>query len=295
VTLCVLSAAAHAQPTVCKFDAKPRSVVAGEKVVLSWEVQKAAEITIDPELGAVSRKDKRTVVPDRDTTYTLTARDAAGLQSRMTVTVSVTPAAGATSRPMGLGHVTGRHLLPTGTAEDPGFGLYSYLLFGESVSPSNRDRYLAILRQAIVGISSLADILANRPDLKQVNVLYIPVRSALTEEGQSEAALAGLILDIYDFARARLLLASLDAQYQKGPYFVSRLTPILQGKEVGRPYLFQDLSRADPALASVWVQSFLRQAAQRSPWNERSVARFALNFRNQIQVLADSISWNPKK
>jgi hypothetical protein len=295
VTLCIFSAAVYAQPTVRKFDAKPQSVVAGEKVVLSWEVQKAAEITIDPEVGAVSRKDKCTVVPDHDTTYTLTARDAAGLQRRMTVTVRVTPAVGSTSRPMGLGHVTGRYLLHTGTAEEPGFGLYSYLLFGESVSPSNRDRYLAILRQVIVGISSLADILANRPDLKQVNVLYIPVRSALAEQGQSEAALAGLILDIYDFARARLLLASLDAQYQKGPYFVSRLTPILQGKEVGRPYLFQDLSQADPALASAWVEYFLRQAAQKRPWNERSVAQFALNFRNQIQVLADSISWNPKK
>jgi len=287
--------AAHAQPVIRTFDAAPRSVVAGGKVVLSWQVGRAAVITIDPGVGAVSPKGKRTVIPDHDVTYTLTACDGAGLQREMKVRVTVHPAPNSPSRPMDLGLVIARYLLPTGTPEGRGFGLYSYLLLGESVSPSNRDRYMAIVRQVIVGISSLADILKSRPDLRQVNVLYIPVRSALPEEGQSEAALAGLILDNYDFARARLLLASIDAQYQKGPYFVSRLTPILQGKEVGRPFLFQDLSRADPALASDWVAGFLRQAAQHSPWTQKSVAQFALNFRNQIQVLADAITWYPKK
>ena len=287
---------AYAQPVIRRFDASPKSITAGQKVTLSWEVDRAREVSIDQELGSVRTRGSVAISPAHDITYTITARDSAGAtrQATVLVTVAPSPSSDSTSRKMGLGRVTGRHLLPTGVPEEPGFGLYSYLLFGEKENPQNRDRYLAILRQVLVEVSNLADILANKPDLRRINVLYIPVRSAIEVDESSPASAAERILKDYDFARAQLLLASIDDHYQKGPYFVSRLAPILQGKEVPRPYLFQDMTRADPKLASVWVGRFLRQAAREEPWNESGVESFAMNFRNEIQVLATfavPVSW----
>jgi len=287
--LCVLAAAAQAQPVIRTFDASARSVRAGQPVTLTWVVDKARDVSIDSGLGPVPTKGSRTVTPVQDTTYTLTARDAAGVEREARVAIAVSPGPSPSPpREMGLGRVTGRYLLPTGASEEPGFGLYSYLLFGENENSQNRQRYLAVLRQVIAEISGLDEILANKPDLKRVNVLYIPVRTAM------EGAEAEMILRNYDYARAKLLLASIDDRYLKGPYFVSRLLPVQQGKEVGRPYLFQDLSRADPSLALDWVSRFLRQAAREDPWNEDRVEKFAFSFRNEIQALATfavPVSW----
>lgn len=295
-TLFGLAATVHAQPVILKFDAIPKSITAGQQVTLTWEVEKANEISIDQGVGSVHKKGSIKVSPTHDVTYTITARDSSGAtrHSAVTVTVAPSPASSASTRDLGLARVTGRHLLPTGIAEEPGFGLYSYLLFGEPENAQNRDRYLAILRQALIEVSSLAGILANRPDIRRINVLYIPVRSAIEVDESVPARSAELILKTYDFPRAQLLLASIDDHYQKGPYFVSRLTPIRLEKEVTRPYLFQDMSRADPALASDWVRRFLRQAAREEPWNEHGVESFALQFRNEIQVLATfavPVSW----
>jgi hypothetical protein len=300
--LLALAANLYAQPVIRRFDANPQSITAGQQVTLTWEVEKAREISIDQELGSVPRKGSKVVSPTHNVTYTITARDSAGSSRQSTVTVTVTvapsPASSPANRDLGLARVTGRHLLPTGVPEEPGFGLYSYLLFGEPENAQNRDRYVAILRQALVEVSSLAGILANKPDIRGINVLYIPVRSVIQVDESVPDRAAELILKAYDFPRAQLLLASIDDHYQKGPYFVSRLTPIRFGKEVPRPYLFQDMSRADPSLASDWVRRFLSQAAREEPWNENGVESFALRFRNEIQVLATfvvPVSWKASR
>jgi hypothetical protein len=287
---------AYAQPVIRRFDASPKAITTGQLVTLSWEVEKAQEVTVDQGVGAVPRKGSMALSPSHDITYTITARDSAGAKRQSAVTVTVAPSPSATPPPrdLGLGRVTGRNLLPTGVPEEPGFGLYSYLLFGEKENRQNRDRYLAILRQALVEVSSLASILANKPDLRRINVLYIPVRSAIEVDESAPAKAAELILGDYDFARAQLLLASIGDRYQRGPYFVSRLAPIRMGTGVPRPYLFQDMTQADPSLASDWVRRFVQQAAREEPWSESGVESFALKFRNEIQVLATfavPVSW----
>jgi hypothetical protein len=293
----LFSLAANAQPVIRKFDASPKSITVGQQVTLSWDVEKATEVSVDQALGSVPRKGSVTTSPTHNITYTITARDSAGATRQSTVAVTVAPNPSSPSPPprdLGLARVTGRNLLPRGVPEELGFGLYSYLLFGENENPQNRKRYLAILRQALVEVSSLAGILANKPDLRRINVLYIPVRSAIEVDESAPAKAAEPVLKEYDFARAQLLLASLGDRYQQGPYFVSRLAPIRMATEVQRPYLFQDMTRADPSLASDWVRQFLRQAAREEPWNERSVESFAIKFRNEIQVLATfavPVSW----
>jgi hypothetical protein len=292
-----LAGIAYAQPVIRRFDATPKSITTGQQVTLSWEVDSATECSIDPDQGSVPTKGSKTISPSHNMTYTMTARDSAGAtrQSTVTVTVAPVPSASPANRDLRLGLVTGRNLLPTGVLEEAGFGLYSYLLFGENENRQNRDRYLAILRQVLIEVSTLEQILANKPDIRRINLLYIPVRSGTLVDESSHRTEAELILKNYDFARAKLLLASIDDRYQLGPYFVSRLTPIRQGAEVQRPYLFQDMSHADPGLASDWVRLFLRQAAREEPWDESSVQRFAMSFRNEIQVLAGfavPVSWN---
>ena len=199
---------------------------------------------------------------------------------------------------MGIGRVTGRHLLPPGKSEEAGFGLYSYLLFSEGENARNRNRYLKVIEEIIGQVSTLPEILAYSPDKKRINVLYIPVRLATDVEEKSTAETARVILSNYDFARARLLLSSIDSKYQAGPYFVSRLQPLSVKERVEHPYLFQDLSAVSPTLIGNCVKRFLRQAAKEEPWDESRVKKFAASLRNDIQILTGlvvPILWFPAR
>jgi hypothetical protein len=78
---------------VVRFDANPTSIVAGQTSTLTWVVQGATSVTIQPGLGSVSLTGSSTVSPAQTTTYTLTAVGPAGtVNATTTVTVSGTGA-----------------------------------------------------------------------------------------------------------------------------------------------------------------------------------------------------------
>ncbi len=76
-----------AGPRVVSFVAEPESVRPGEPFVLSWTVEEADKVIIEPRIGEVSLEGKRTLRPSRNTEYTLTAEK--GL-TRKTVQLTVT-------------------------------------------------------------------------------------------------------------------------------------------------------------------------------------------------------------
>ena len=87
-------------PRIVSFEAKPATVRAGEPVLLVWQTENPAGVTIDPDLGVVTPRGSRQVRPSTTTTYTLSMRN--GPMQSVTVTVQGAaqgrPAAAATGR-----------------------------------------------------------------------------------------------------------------------------------------------------------------------------------------------------
>ena len=83
VTGCITSSA----PVVKTFFANPSVIDQGDSSVLTWEVNGATSVSISPGIGSVDSGGNFTVSPNKTTTYTLTATNAAG---SVTATVKVT-------------------------------------------------------------------------------------------------------------------------------------------------------------------------------------------------------------
>ncbi|MBL8290823.1 MAG: hypothetical protein JNN08_03245 [Bryobacterales bacterium] len=277
----------HAQPRI-RFDASPTSVDEGDAVTLRWQVRDAVRVRIEPGNCPNAASGDCKVVPTRTTTFTLTAIDSQGRErtAEVEVTVHRTKSAATKSAPkkkMGLSRPTGRELLLKGRPEAPGYGLYSYLLFGSRPTQETRPQYLAVLRAVLLRIPEIEDLLTGGVNRDRLNILYIPVTSAVSIPDETPESAAEAILSAFDFPRAALLLATVGPRYNKGCYFISRLRPISASQAIERPYLFQDLSRAAPTMAAEWVRYFQSQTARDEPWNEDRAKALALTLRNGIE------------
>ena len=82
---------AAARPTVT-LQASPSSINKGESAALSWNSTDATELSIAPEVGAVTAQGSTKVTPSASTTYTITASGPGGSTSATaTVTVNAPP------------------------------------------------------------------------------------------------------------------------------------------------------------------------------------------------------------
>jgi peptidoglycan-associated lipoprotein len=80
-----------ARPTVT-LQASPASVNKGESATLSWNSTDATQLTIEPEVGAVTAQGSTKVTPSDSTTYTITATGPGGSASATAaVTVNAPP------------------------------------------------------------------------------------------------------------------------------------------------------------------------------------------------------------
>ena len=84
-------APAPARPTVT-LQASPTSINKGDSSTLSWNSTDATQLTIEPEIGAVTAQGSTKVSPSDSTTYTITATGPGGSASATaTVTVNAPP------------------------------------------------------------------------------------------------------------------------------------------------------------------------------------------------------------
>jgi hypothetical protein len=180
---------------------------------------------------------------------------------------------------------TWRNFLIKGQREKPGYGLYSYLLFGSPPDDSSRDRYsIAVdvyLRQ-ILEIVRLED--EPSVSLSELNVTHLPVTAQPPADVSVDWVLAH-----YDYATARLMLAKLPGTYMTGPYFISVLKPLLTSDTVSAHYLRQNLSTVPTVpkdLIYWWVREFQGQAAQERFWEERTGQQLALKLRTIVAAVA---------
>ncbi len=86
-----VQAPAPARPTVT-LQASPSSINKGESATLSWNSTDATELSIAPDVGAVTAQGSTKVTPSDSTTYTITATGPGGSASATaTVTVNAPP------------------------------------------------------------------------------------------------------------------------------------------------------------------------------------------------------------
>jgi hypothetical protein len=178
-----------------------------------------------------------------------------------------------------------RSFLLKGQSEPPGYGLYSYILFGSPPDDSSRDRFLVAIDAYLREISEI-ERLEELPsvDRTQLNVTFLPIDMPPPREVSAEWSLAH-----YDYARASVMLAKLPRTYITGPYIVSLLKPLGATNRVSGPYLFQNLSIVPAVpkdLLSWWLREFQRQAAQERFWEESTGQQLTLKLRTIVAILA---------
>ncbi len=96
-------------PTVTSFTASPATISAGSSSVLSWSVSNATALIIDQGIGSVSAAGSTTVTPAATTTYALTAVNASGTVTALTVVTvesgSTTTTSPSSSGPLPVAHI----------------------------------------------------------------------------------------------------------------------------------------------------------------------------------------------
>lgn len=86
-------------PVVVKFSVSPSSVNPGEAAILSWEVQNASSVSIDPAIPNAASAGAEKVAPSSTTTYILTASNKAG-STRSTALLTVAGTGGIPQAPV---------------------------------------------------------------------------------------------------------------------------------------------------------------------------------------------------
>jgi hypothetical protein len=178
--------------------------------------------------------------------------------------------------------VTGRSYLIKGKKEDPGYGLYSYLLLGSRPSDSSRERYVAAIKAYLTGMEDIGKLRDYVPPSK-LNITYLPLESVSPPNATPE-----WLVDHYDYARAQALLKALPGNLTEGPYIISTLKPLVFDSAPPQ-YLFQNLSTVPTKpddLISWWVREFMHQAAQERFWQSQTAESLVLKMRTTIAALA---------
>ena len=185
--------------------------------------------------------------------------------------------------------ISSRSLLLGDAAEEMGFGLYSYLLFGSPPAESSRGRYLSALEAYLDFLHPNEQVLRSR-EPSEINITYLPLESLPNEEDPR------FLLHSYNYQRAESILNALESQesLRDGPYIVSYRSP-LTNNTVEEEYLFQDLSTVPERIVRLWVKEFLAQVNEPDYWRERTLETIALTLRTEIARAADFIDELPQE
>jgi hypothetical protein len=183
------------------------------------------------------------------------------------------------------GRESGWAFLLRNEVEEKDYGLYSYVLFGSTPSSQTRDRYLEVIDAYLQAMPAIRSLEKVRIPRRELNIVYLPLDTDRTP-AEAGSVSAGLLLESYDYARARALLRVLPGARRNGPYLVSALGPLDAKRGSGDHYLIQDLSSVPPHLAGLWMKEFLNQTAQERFWQEQTTERLAVKLRTTVSIVA---------
>lgn len=175
---------------------------------------------------------------------------------------------------------TGRAYLLRDAREEPGFGLYSYLLF-PAEDARHGERFLEATTAWLQSHAPIETLERALPDRATLNVFYYPVeRAVASPEAPDPAALVGL----YDYGRARAALALMAPVRGAGPVIASVLVPI--GSAGGVAVLVQDLSWVPTPLVRLWIAEFQNEVRAGRSWSRATLDALALRLRTSVSVVA---------
>ena len=268
------------QALAITFDGRPITT----PIKFEWEVS-AGRIKAQAAVAEWDLSTVKDVVPfGRKVLATVKATQPGRSELRCKVEVFV--------RPHGVSHlasplsvISARRFLLPGKEEEPGYGLYSYLLF--SAPPKNADeraRYLKTIEAYLWVLEDVDYYLGANVPRSTLNATYIPLKKwpDPVKGVDRMPALAENVLAVYDYATSQILLSRVQQAHHQGPYLLSVLQPL---SEPGKPaYLWEDLTGVAPELAWNWVKFFTYLAAQERSWSESSLQRFGLKLRNVVAV-----------
>lgn len=185
--------------------------------------------------------------------------------------------------------IAGWSLLPSGTEEEPGFGLYSYLLISSPPeSAPTRALYTAVVTALSTNAISTSAALSYVPPTN-INLLLIPVVGTPVKDVSPD-----WILQHYDYARAAVWLASVsgDSLRRGTIYVVSARAPL--GNRDASPRIMMDLSSVSVNLVDAWVRVFLSQTAKEESWVSNAKERLVLQIANTVTILSRAWHGGPR-
>jgi hypothetical protein len=131
-------------PAIQSFSASPATITSGQGTILVWSTTGATQLSLAPTVGIVTGLSTQNVSPTLTTTYTLTARNAAGQTSTATTTVTVTPAPTSptiTSQPQGTAVTEGQTAAFSVTASSGTALSYQWRKNGSPISGATSRTY----------------------------------------------------------------------------------------------------------------------------------------------------------
>jgi hypothetical protein len=184
--------------------------------------------------------------------------------------------------------VTGVAPLLPDQREQPGYGLYSYVLLTHVPEESELPKYRAFLTSMVE--LPVASDLSRYVQKIRINITYFPLKMAPSDwDGMAVPRRVDYVLAHYDYARGTAMLASLPGPMGAGPVIASVLKP-LSYDQFPHPVLVQDLSKAQPDLMGNYVKEFCDQAAKDHFWEEKSLEAFSLHMENFLETAAVGLS-----
>ncbi|HSV61094.1 MAG TPA: hypothetical protein VLJ19_19560 [Variovorax sp.] len=283
---CAGAALAQGQALACTAD--PPVVEVGGTVMLRAWTDASTDVTWQVSTGTLeeagSGKQRVWRLPKRTGRFTAGAAStsSAGLApcSLSVFVVSDSRATPSPPSPAPGKRETGTMFLVQGQAEPAGFGLYSYFLLG--APPDNehaRERVLKAI-DAFLRMTPSLTALEGLFERGELNANQMPV------DAPDARPSAQWILEHYDYARARAILARIDGTLRQGPYLVSVLKPVGTRGAMPEPVLVQDLSAVPAHLVGDWYRLFLNQASQEHFWESQKLEAVGVRMRTIIGVLA---------
>lgn len=166
--------------------------------------------------------------------------------------------------------ITLREYLARSSAEQPNYGLYSYILLSrKAATTKERERYMA-LHHAFRNLNRLVEVQSGALDSlinpENINITYWPVRfdhtdSALKDSAENSNTSDAFFVDNYDYLRAELILGHFQGIRTPGPFIVSYYYPLTKLPEEFEKdeVLIIDLTRVDQGQFANAMQYFQRK------------------------------------
>jgi hypothetical protein len=184
--------------------------------------------------------------------------------------------------------VSGRAFLVGNANEESGFGLYSYLLMGSApASAAMRQQYLSVVEEYLKLLSDVGSLEGAGFPKGELNVTYL----FLTEIPTVSVPTADWVLDHYNFARAKAILAiSGHNDLLAGPYLISALVPMSHLAAPPSHLLLQDMSHCTSDVAASWIEEFERRAARAEFWKDDTRNQAILGLRTFVSNAAAGLA-----